>query len=284
MAPNVQPAVRTRYEFFIFVQVHPRSISVNCFVTKPFRTKRSHAAMDADVRSRPAARKEQNGTLRGTELSYSIREINFRRLLQKCEDMARSGDVDGWRFEKYIEALDQLFSVLKFPEKPDELPLNGLSTYEQRIQILKKALRPDAHQSETEKRRSLFHQHGTSGHGRLDDDIVSPVNDVHEASGNRTRLFTDLASVEERPASKALPVADFVPRTTDDANRKELLESPGRINKDMDVVVSAEIGRQEKITEEMLHLTRSLKENMSTANQLVKRDFKVRNEDDCVGS
>ena len=60
-----------------------------------------------------------------------------------------------------------------------------------------------------------------------------------------------------------------------DANRKELLESPGRINKDMDVVVSAEIGRQEKITEEMLHLTRSLKENMSTANQLVKRDFKV---------
>lgn len=62
--------------------------------------------MDADVRSRPAARKDQNATLRGTELSYSIPEINFRRLLQKCENMARSGDVDGRKFEKVDTALD----------------------------------------------------------------------------------------------------------------------------------------------------------------------------------
>lgn len=41
-------------------------------------------------------------------------EINIKQLLKKCEVMAKEENIeDNWRLKKYVEALDEMLSILK---------------------------------------------------------------------------------------------------------------------------------------------------------------------------
>ena len=76
-------------------------------------------------------------------------EINFKRLLSKCEELLENNfDDDFWRLEKYILVLEeQFFNLNKLAKKPS---IDCLKDYSRRLEFLKNSTKtknnPDSHE------------------------------------------------------------------------------------------------------------------------------------------
>ncbi|OQV17789.1 putative Vesicle transport protein USE1 [Hypsibius exemplaris] len=221
---------------------------------------------------------------------YSVPETNFRRLLRKCEDMNDRRDYEIWRFEKYVEALEQLLNTFKASlenVKRGELLTDRLSGYDKRVAVLKSIAFPDVNQNENTYRSLLLGDPDSNRPDPSGSVITSQTPTamaIHHPLPVR-ELSEELAGVvpvdepinEDQRAFLAQRVGSQ--NNSLDAQRAELLnqtvQTSPRVNRDMDMAVTAELDRQGQVTDEILYLAQSLKQNMLTAQQLIKKDFKV---------
>uniref|UniRef100_A0A1Q3FBW1 Vesicle transport protein USE1 n=1 Tax=Culex tarsalis TaxID=7177 RepID=A0A1Q3FBW1_CULTA len=172
-------------------------------------------------------------------------EINVRSLLKQCEEM--TADQQDWRLSKYIKSLDTMIQELEeqFDNPEDKL----ISEYRSRCAELKKAsnyVEPVTNLDQKQRLKSKLKASGDTG-----DDVLREIRQIHDQKYQkelRSELFNGNfnSTIRRRAGQK---VAENLEQT---------------VKQYSDV--------QEKIAEDMLLLTRNLKEQTETANKIIKKD------------
>lgn len=168
-------------------------------------------------------------------------EINLRSLLANCEELVKD-EANFWRLKKFIKSMDVMIEELQ--EYEDARTLSTISDYSKRLQNLKEQTNyvdsPPILPETTHNRMASENV----------DDVIREVRQLQNS-----KHYSDI--------------------------RKELINDDNlRIRKPREQEQSNEALKyhndvQEKITEHMLSLTRSLKEQTEIANRIIKRDTEV---------
>uniref|UniRef100_A0A3Q2DGV0 Vesicle transport protein USE1 n=1 Tax=Cyprinodon variegatus TaxID=28743 RepID=A0A3Q2DGV0_CYPVA len=189
-------------------------------------------------------------------MASSRLEINFIRLLSRCESMAseKRGEAE-WRLEKYVAALeDMLVALRKNPSKPTQ---EVLTEYTRKVDFLKGLLEAEKLPSPTEK--------------ALANQFLAP---------GRTPTIAN----ERMPATKTVHIQskarctgemrDELLGTTDGdlRNRRGLPLDERQSAAELDAVLQHHHNLQEKLAEDMLNLARNLKNNTLAAQNIIKQD------------
>ncbi|XP_055376208.1 vesicle transport protein USE1 [Condylostylus longicornis] len=166
-------------------------------------------------------------------------EVDIRILLTNCEELSKD-ESNFWRLKKFIKSLDTMIYELKDTETYSSL--SSLSDYYNRLQELKTITN---YQEASENKKILSKSKLKQG---ASNDLIREVNQIKSS-----KKLSDL--------------------------RKELLDEDDGLrkrtnlqNEGMDQTMKYYSNVQEKITEDMLALTRSLREQTATANQIIKKD------------
>ncbi|KAJ8029945.1 Vesicle transport protein USE1 [Holothuria leucospilota] len=188
-------------------------------------------------------------------------EINFQRLLSRCETMAGEKSKGGWRLEKYVCALQGMLDDLK---KSNTKPgLEAMQTYEKKVAYLKSFIQAEKLPSTTER----AHQHELNAPART---ISLPDSRVTGPLSSSRQLHQITTARYHKDMRRELLGED------DDFSSGELRHR-GLINdhsttEDLDAVLQHHRNLQEKLAEEMLSLTRNLKHNTVVASNIIKKD------------
>ncbi|KAF4522012.1 hypothetical protein B566_EDAN010861 [Ephemera danica] len=184
-------------------------------------------------------------------------EINLRRLLGQCEQLAKESDSQSnWRIDKYVGALDELFlEVEKQTLKPSK---EAMTEYIRRIEFLKGLRMTEKLTSVPEKVvAAQLLSHGPVSPGS---EIVKEIQQKTRSKYNtelRDQLFqTDRTGNAENEGAR---------------QRKRQSSSTGE---DLDALLKYHHSMQEKIAEDMLSLARNLKEQTLLANTIIHKDTK----------
>ncbi|XP_014259437.1 vesicle transport protein USE1 isoform X2 [Cimex lectularius] len=182
-------------------------------------------------------------------------EINLKRLLQKCEQMARNVKCeDDWRFRSYVTALVDMAANLKSKSPSHQKSLfDETNQYQQRIDFLKGLL--NVYRAETPLAKSLAMQVASKGNSfKESHEIYHALNeDVGEKV--REELF------ENTPRRRKLLLSD-----SEDSIIKE--DDPN----ELDELLKHHHNMQEKIAENMLSLAKNIKEQSIMAGKILKND------------
>ncbi|GAB0092408.1 Vesicle transport protein USE1 [Sergentomyia squamirostris] len=166
-------------------------------------------------------------------------EINVRSFITHCEEMAKNDNKD-WRLIKYIKSLDIMIQELE--EEQSMYPTGkAIQEYRDRCVELKKMTNYVEPQVSNVLR----------GQG---DGVIREAKQIHNAkyySGLRKDLLGD--------------------NITDGLRKRDA----GSKSTDIGGAMSSFANVQEKLAEEMISLTRSLKEQTQTANKLIKNDVQI---------
>lgn len=171
-------------------------------------------------------------------------EINVRSLIAQCEELA-SVDQQDWRLKKYIKSLDTMISELEDQfEKPEE---KLITEYRNRCAELKKLSNYVEPSPNLEQKRfkSKLKASGDSG----GEDVMREIRQIHDQKFQkelRSELFSGNTTIRRRAGQK---VAENLEQT---------------VKQYSDV--------QEKLAEDMLLLTRNLKEQSEISNKIIKQD------------
>ncbi|XP_055609529.1 vesicle transport protein USE1 [Uranotaenia lowii] len=174
-------------------------------------------------------------------------EINVRSLIAQCEEMIGEDGQD-WRLKKYIRSLDtMIFELEQQFENPED---KSIAEYRKRCAELKKASNYVEPESSSEQRR-LRSKNAVGFGGDSGDDVMREIRQVHDQKFQkelRNELFNG-KTIRRRAGQKVV----------------ENLEQSVKQYSDV----------QEKIAEDMLLLTRNLKEQTETANKIIKKDTEI---------
>lgn len=185
----------------------------------------------------------------------SAEEINLKRLLGKCENMARSlSEEDEWRLKKYIEYLDELLNNLK--EKPNKPSCESMNTYIQRVAFLKGVLH--VHHEETPLDKIVALQLAPKGNNNEDSKELHHFTNESVGAQLREELLTKKSGNLKR-------------RKTFGDNDKAETEGTN----DLDALLKYHHTMQEKIADEMLVLARNIKEQSLLAGNIIRNDSQV---------
>ncbi|XP_064475018.1 vesicle transport protein USE1-like isoform X2 [Ornithodoros turicata] len=183
-------------------------------------------------------------------------ELNFCRLLERCESIADDRKSNDWRLEKYLQSLeDMLVELGKIntcqPSKDD------LLAYSKKVEFLKDLISKDKAQKGPEKK--LNHEQLLLAQ--------APDNKTSEIKLKRqTRINRDAR--EELFGSPLRDTASHGEKTL----RQRTTAQGSGTGEDFDAVLRYHHSMQEKIAEEMLSLAQNLKQNATLAGHIVKKD------------
>ncbi|KAF7394731.1 hypothetical protein HZH66_007905 [Vespula vulgaris] len=189
-------------------------------------------------------------------LQMSRLEVNVRRLLTRCELMAKDNPQKDWKLEKYILALDEMIKKLQaLPDKPSKDVLTG---YVKRLDFLKGIVNTAKLNNPDERVAAVQMLSKTSNvNDTLGPNIATQIHQKTTARYNqelRAELFhTEKGSLEDgirhRYASTSIQ------------------------DEDLDALMKYNRNIQEKIAENMLSMTSSMKEHALAASAIIKRDI-----------
>lgn len=168
-------------------------------------------------------------------------EINIRTLLTNCEELAKE-ESNFWSLKRYIKSLNTMIEELEETNK--DISYKTLSDYKERLLNLKTSANyidsPPA-----EKKLKKFPKSKETGDG-----IIREINQIHNSNyySNIRKELMDDDNLRKRVTPNDDSMGQAVKYYTD---------------------------YQEKITEDMLSLTRSLREQTETANRIIKRDTEI---------
>ncbi|XP_060591303.1 vesicle transport protein USE1-like [Ruditapes philippinarum] len=184
-------------------------------------------------------------------------EINFNRLLKRCESIANDRETWNWRLDKYVEALqEQLGDLKRSTSKPSQ---EIILEYTRRVDFLKGLLEAEHKQTTSEK--------------ALATEILAPVNLTQKTTGvapkevhlhAKSRLQKDLRSEllgEDSSGSHLDPTSNGV--------RQRRTQEDG----DIDAVLKQQRKVQERLAEELLSHTLNLKDFAVASSSIVKKDI-----------
>ncbi|XP_052795274.1 vesicle transport protein USE1-like [Mya arenaria] len=184
-------------------------------------------------------------------------EINFTRLLNRCETIASQKDTWDWRLEKYVEALhDQLSEMKRTTSKPSQ---DVILEYTRRVDFLKGLLEAEQKENITDK--------------VLATERLAPVLNHHKGSGVAPKEvhLTVKSRLQKDMRSELLGDSDGNIDSTSDGLRQRRPADDG----DIDAVLKHHRKVHERLAEELLHHTLNLKDFAYSANSLVKKDIKT---------
>lgn len=170
-------------------------------------------------------------------------EINLRSLLANCEELVKD-ETNFWRLKKFIKSMDVMIEELQ--EYEDARTLSSISDYIKRLQDLKT-------KSNYLDSPPLLTETSHNRHQMASDNVDDVIREVRQLQNSKH--YSDI--------------------------RKELINDDNlRSRKPREQAESSEALKyhndvQEKITEHMLSLTKSLKEQTEIANRIIKRDTEV---------
>ncbi|XP_052892713.1 vesicle transport protein USE1 [Anopheles moucheti] len=173
-------------------------------------------------------------------------EINIRSLIAQCEEIV-AVDKQDWRLKKYIRSLDIM--VEELGEQPDPPEDKLLEMYRNQCTELKQAS-GYAEPSASEKERLRYKPRATEPIG---DDVMREVRQFQKQSFERelrSELFNGNFSTIRRRAGQ-------------------------KVAENLEQTVKQYSTEQEKLAEDMLRLTRNLKEQTETANKILKKDTEI---------
>ncbi|XP_076164620.1 vesicle transport protein Use1 [Ptiloglossa arizonensis] len=187
----------------------------------------------------------------------SREEINVKRLLARCELMAKDDPHKDWKLEKYILALDDMIKQLQtLPSKPSK---DTLMTYTTRIDFLKGLISTTKLTNPMDKvvAVQMLSKSSTTFTDLLGSNITTQIHQKTSAKYNqelRAELFrTNKGSLED--------------------GIRQRLSTTNMQDDDLDMLLKYNRNIQEKIAENMLSMTSSMKEHALAANAIIKKDI-----------
>ncbi|XP_028169914.1 vesicle transport protein USE1 [Ostrinia nubilalis] len=194
-----------------------------------------------------------------TQPKKSRLEMNVRQLLNKCEQIAKDEPVDSnWRLRKYVEALTEMMTELKTgPDKPAK---DELAEYTKRTSFLLGLIQTATLNSPIEKLEAVQQL----SHGVATVSADAAAQEIHQKTVAKygVELRSELFGLED----------------PDDALRKRnIIKAPNFTSnsssqEDIDSLLKYHQNMQEKVAENMVMLTRSLKEQSQIASTIIKAD------------
>ncbi|XP_046661241.1 vesicle transport protein USE1 isoform X1 [Homalodisca vitripennis] len=171
-------------------------------------------------------------------------ETNFRRLLARCEIMAKEYSSDDWRLEKFISTLEEMLIEL---EKTHTSPgKETLSSYMRRIDFLKGLMDTTKMTNPVEK--------------VVASQLLSPLPD---SISKETHQKTVTKYTKE--------LRDELLGEKDGLRQRQSMSS----SEDMDALLKYHHNMHEKIAENMLSLAKNMKEKSQLAGEIIKRDIET---------
>lgn len=201
----------------------------------------------------------EGAAYRPAGMAASRLELNLVRLLCRCEAMAaEKRDPEEWRLEKYVGALEDMLQALKAQtSKPAP---EVLGEYSRKVDFLKGMLQAERLTSSAEK--ALANQFLTPGRvPTTARERVPATKTVHLQS--RARYTSEMRSELLGDSDRAAPGPDV---------RKRTAAAGPRPAAELDLALQRQQDLQERLSEEMLGLARSLKSNTLAAQGVIKRD------------
>ncbi|XP_028301145.1 vesicle transport protein USE1 [Gouania willdenowi] len=190
-------------------------------------------------------------------------EINFIRLLSRCESLAleKRGETE-WRLEKYVGALDEMLVALrKSPSKPTA---EALKEYSRKVDFLKGLLEAEKLPSPTEK--ALANQFLAPGRTpTISNERIPATKTVHMQTKAR-------CTGEMRNELLGTGSSNKGSSGTDLRNRSGVPLGERQSATELDAVLQHHHNLQEKLAEDMLNLARNLKNNTLAAQNIIKQD------------
>jgi len=192
-------------------------------------------------------------------MTISRMEVNISRLLLQCEKMVASDEYDSnWRYEQYVKALQSQYEALK--TSPSAPGTEKMNEFRRRIEHLHSFLPPPA--------PSVSRL--TSDPGSRPSAAVSPLaSPVIAVSGGPDRDV--LAELRHRRGGRqqAEARAQLLGTSTSTSAEPPAAEAA---EDDFELVMKRHQKMQEKAAEEMLALTRNLKEQSLIAKNVITKD------------
>ncbi|XP_044735462.1 vesicle transport protein USE1 [Chrysoperla carnea] len=176
-------------------------------------------------------------------MAISRTEVNIRRLIAKCELMVKDkGNKNEDRLEKYIDSLDDMLIEL---EKANPKPnYETILEYTSRIQKLKQSLSKNLNDP-TRKRL-----------------IDNALENSDEDNVQEKVIITQ---------PKFKNIKDELLGLSENGNNSKIQKNENNV----DMLLNYHGNMQEKIAEEMLILTRNLKEQTMLAGDIIRKDTQV---------
>ncbi|XP_008289113.1 vesicle transport protein USE1 isoform X1 [Stegastes partitus] len=188
-------------------------------------------------------------------------EINFVRLLSRCESIASEKRVETeWRLEKYVGALEEMLVALrKSPSKPTP---EVLTEYTRKVDFLKGLLEAEKLSSATEK--ALANQFLAPGR--------TPTIANERMPATKTVHMQTKARCTGEMRDELLGTGSSDKGTSDLRNRRCVPLDERQSAAELDAVLQHHHNLQEKLAEDMLNLARNLKSNSLAAQNIIKQD------------
>ncbi|XP_043254882.1 vesicle transport protein USE1 [Colletes gigas] len=187
----------------------------------------------------------------------SREEINTRRLLTRCELMAKDDLHKDWKLEKYILALDDMIKQLQtLPNKPSK---DTLTSYVTRIDFLKGLVNTTKLTNPADRvvAVQMLPKSSTTFNDSLGPNITTQIHQKTSAKYNR-ELRAELFHADKG--------------SLDDGIRQRL-STTNMQDDDLDALLKYNRNIQEKIAENMLSMTSSMKEHALAVNAIIKKDI-----------
>ncbi|CAH1254521.1 USE1 [Branchiostoma lanceolatum] len=205
-------------------------------------------------------------------MAVSRLEINFRRLLGRCEEMAAETRAGDWRLEKYVEALQGQLSELNNLPSPGKPASDILKEYNKKVEFLKKYIEAEKLESPSER--------------VLATEMMKPGQPCLERYSTASSQLSNRKTRELHARARSRYQKDMREELLgkmDNDNKSDAPDASGarwtrggeEPEGDLDTVLQRHQDMQAKIAEEMLTLARSLKHNQLAAQNIIREDTKV---------
>uniref|UniRef100_V5HVW3 Vesicle transport protein USE1 n=1 Tax=Ixodes ricinus TaxID=34613 RepID=V5HVW3_IXORI len=187
-------------------------------------------------------------------------EINFGRLLQRCEVLADDRNPTNWRFKKYVECLEDMLRDLRVINtcQPSK---DTLVQYSNKVEFLKRLIAQDKQSTQGATERTLRNEQLAT---------LSPAPDQKAKEillKRQSKVVQDVRDELFDSRTSNRPAADKGVR-----QRTPAQPTKGTAGEDFDAVLRYHNSMQEKIAEEMVSLAQNLKQNALLAGHIVKKD------------
>ena len=184
-------------------------------------------------------------------------EIALIRLLAKCQEMANNSDdvSQEWRLPRFIDACEEL--MMKLSSDSSSAPTKDCMTeYQNKIKFLKSLLPPAAEDDCL---------HSDNGKDNLQTPVSMPL-----PQGNSLARDTVSKQIYQKLVEKQnMSSRDQLLGSSSSSSVRDPGSSSGV---SLDKIINDQREQQERIAEEMILLTQSLKQQSSTAGDIIRRD------------
>ncbi|KAK0178430.1 hypothetical protein PV328_002379 [Microctonus aethiopoides] len=196
--------------------------------------------------------KERNLAKKDSISCKSRIEVNIKRLLTRCELLAKEDSHHNWRLEKYIHALDGAMTKLQLSnDKPSK---DEMAEYMKRIDFLKGIIDMEKLNNPIERVVAVQLLPNFSKLNSNEPNIVTQIHQKTVAKYNR-ELRSELLNCDS------------------DGKTRMRMSSISTHDGDLDALLKYNRNMQEKIAENMILMTSNMKEHALTAGAIIRKDM-----------